>query len=128
MMEQHFGLPVLPAVSFAVKDYLAACPLELWPDDPLFVGARGATLNPRMVQGTMAKLRAGLGLPEHASPHALRHSFATHLIEAGASLHAVQALLGHKQINTTMVYLHLTHRSEENSRALVEQLSHGLPR
>lgn len=71
--------------------------------------------------------RKELGFPE-ASVHSLRHSFATHLIEAGASLHAVQALLGHRQINTTMVYLHLTHRSEENSRALVEQLSHGLPR
>jgi site-specific recombinase XerD len=71
--------------------------------------------------------RKELDLPE-ATVHSLRHSFATHLIEAGASLHAVQALLGHKRVNTTMVYLHLTHRSEENSRALVEQLSHGLPR
>jgi integrase len=71
--------------------------------------------------------RKELGIPD-ATIHSLRHSFATHLIEAGASLHTVQALLGHRQIDTTMVYLHLTHRSEQNSRALVEQLCKGLPR
>jgi integrase len=71
--------------------------------------------------------RKELDIPD-ATIHSLRHSFATHLIEAGASLHTVQALLGHKQINTTMVYLHVTHRSDRDSRALVEQLCNGLPR
>jgi len=79
------------------------------------------------LQRLMVVARKELGIAE-ATPHTLRHSFATHLVEAGASLHTVQALLGHKQINTTMVYLHLTHRSEQDSRALVEKLSEELPR
>jgi len=79
------------------------------------------------LQRLIVVARKQLNIPD-ATPHALRHSFATHLIEAGASLHTVQALLGHAQINTTMVYLHLTHRSSQNSRALVEQLTGGLPR
>ena len=79
------------------------------------------------LQRLVVVARKELGIAA-ATVHTLRHSFATHLIEAGASLHTVQALLGHKQIKTTMVYLHVTHRSEENSRALVERLSSGLPR
>jgi integrase/recombinase XerD len=79
------------------------------------------------LQRLMVVARKELGI-SHATAHTLRHSFATHLVEAGASLHTVQALLGHKQINTTMVYLHLTHRSEQDSRALVEKLSEELPR
>jgi site-specific recombinase XerD len=79
------------------------------------------------LQRLVVVARKELGIP-CATVHTLRHSFATHLIEAGASLHTVQSLLGHKQINTTMVYLHVTHRCDQNSRALVEGLTNGLPR
>lgn len=79
------------------------------------------------LQRLMNIARKELHLP-HASPHTLRHSFATHLVEAGASLHLVKELLGHNHINTTMVYLHLTHRSDQDSRTLVEALCSGLPR
>ena len=79
------------------------------------------------LQRLIVVARKELGLPE-ATAHTLRHSFATHLVEAGASLHTVQALLGHKNIQTTMVYLHLTHHSDNESRALVEILCRDLPR
>jgi integrase/recombinase XerC len=97
-------LPVLPAVRAAVADYLAACPHALAADGPLFVGARGGPLNPRIVQRQMEAVRGYLGLPESATPHALRHSFATHLLAAGGDLRAIQELLGHASLSTTQRY------------------------
>jgi len=97
-------LPVLPAVRAAVADYLAACPYALEADGPLFVGARGGPLNPRLVQRQMEAVRGYLGLPESATPHALRHSFATHLLGAGGDLRAIQELLGHASLSTTQRY------------------------
>lgn len=97
-------VPVLPAVSQAVSDYLARCPYGLSPGDPLFVGAKGGPLNPRIVQRRMSELRGALGLPESATPHALRHSFATHLLAGGGDLRAIQELLGHASLSTTQLY------------------------
>jgi integrase/recombinase XerC len=97
-------LPVLPAVREAVADYLAACPYTLAAADPLFVGARGGPLNPRLVQQQMTALRGWLSLPVTATPHALRHSFATHLLGAAGDLRAIQELLGHASLSTTQRY------------------------
>ncbi len=97
-------VPLLAPVREAVADYVARCPYQPGPDGPLFLGVRGKRLKARIVQGQLAKLRAVLGLPETATPHALRHSFATHLLGEGADLRAIQELLGHASLSTTQRY------------------------
>jgi integrase/recombinase XerC len=97
-------VPVLPVVADAIGDYLRLCPYSPGHDGPLFLGARGERLNPRIVQRAMAKLRGALGLPPTATPHALRHSFATHLLANGGDLRAIQELLGHASLSTTQIY------------------------
>lgn len=97
-------VPVLPAARDAVDRYLALCPYPTEPDAPLFRGARGGALNPRLVAKVMEQARLQLGLPSSATPHALRHSFATHLLSAGGDLRAIQELLGHASLSTTQAY------------------------
>lgn len=97
-------VPLLPMVRQAIDDYLVACPFHPEPEDPLFVGKRGGRLSPRLIQLAMQKLRAALGLPSSATPHALRHSFATHLLSAGGDLRTIQELLGHASLSSTQIY------------------------
>lgn len=97
-------VPVLEVTQQAIRAYLSACPFALPTDGPLFVGAKGGPLSPRIIQLLLQKMRGALNLPETATPHALRHSFATHLLSAGADLRSIQELLGHASLSTTQIY------------------------
>jgi integrase/recombinase XerC len=97
-------VPVLQNVLALVQEYVAMCPHPLPADGPIFVGARGGPLKARIIQLTMERLRGALGLPDSATPHALRHSFATHLLTRGGDLRAIQELLGHASLSTTQIY------------------------
>ena len=97
-------VPVIDAAREAVASYLRLCPHPLEPNAPLFRGARGGPLNPRAIQKVMERSRMQLGLPATATPHAMRHSFATHLLTAGGDLRAIQELLGHASLSTTQAY------------------------
>ena len=115
-------VPVLPVVIDAIAVYRAACPFPSGTDMPLFYGVRGGRLNPGIVQRTMRTLRADLGLPETATPHALRHSFATHLLAGGGDLRTIQELLGHASLSTTQRY------TDVDTQKLIEVYDRSHPR
>ena len=115
-------VPVLPIVAEGLAAYLAACPISPLPDEPLFKGARGGRLQQAVVQRQVRQLRVSLGLPDTATPHALRHSFATHLLGEGADLRSIQELLGHASLSTTQGY------TEVDARRLVTLYARAHPR
>jgi integrase/recombinase XerC len=114
--------PVLPAVNDAIKEYRRLCPYELDPLRPLFRGAKGGKLHRAIIEKSVARLRGLLGLPETATPHALRHSFATHLLAGGGDLRTIQELLGHASLSTTQIYTAI------DTQRLMDVYRHAHPR
>ncbi len=114
-------VPLLEQAKAAITDYLAACPFTSNDGEPMFRGAKGGPLSARIVQLEMARLRGALGLPEQATPHALRHSFASHMLGAGADLRVIQDLLGHASLSTTQAY------TEVNVDHLLAQYKKAFP-
>lgn len=100
-------VPILPIVKTAIDDYMKACPYRFSKGSPLFIGKRGKLLDPAIFQKQLRKLRVQINLPETATPHAFRHSFATHLLSAGGDLRSIQELLGHASLSTTQRYTHV---------------------
>ena len=115
-------VPVLPQARSAIAQYIALYPFSLKSDEPMFRGQKGGTLSPRIIQLLVERLRGALDLPDTATPHALRHSFATHLLSAGADLRAIQELLGHASLSSTQIY------TEVNRAHLREQYAKAHPR
>ena len=115
-------VPLLAYVRAAIDDYVADCPHALGTGGPLFVGVRGGRLKARVIQGQLQKLRGALGLPESATPHAMRHSFATHMLAGGAGMRDIQELLGHASLSTTQRY------TEVDAERLLESYDKAHPR
>jgi integrase/recombinase XerC len=108
-------VPLIDTAREAVEVYLKLCPFDVKPGEPMFRGAKGGVLSPRLVQMEMERMRGALGLPDSATPHALRHSFASHLLGSGADLRAIQELLGHASLSSTQIY------TDVNRAHLLEQ-------